>query len=131
MMKVRIQYALLVVASLAAASAASGQQLQFIAVNGTVNPPVVLQSSLPPAQRPAVQRLGVGFYRFTFTTNVSFFNGHAQRGGAGGDASSMLLTSAFHTNNARIVDVRTHSIVTGSPTNTTPADSRMSIIFTR
>ena len=128
--------ALLVLSAAAAALlitfAAEGQQLQFVAVNGMVNPPTILQSSLPVGQRPTVQRLGVGFYRFTFQNNVLFFNGDAQRGGVGGDASLMLLASTFHTNNARIVDVHTFVLTPGASTSTSPrADARLSIIFTR
>jgi len=117
--------------TLLAASTADAQQLQFIAVNGTVNPPTVLQSSLPMGQRPTVQRLGVGFYRFTFQNNVTFFNGDAQRGGVGGDASLMLFASTFHTNNARVVDVHTFVLSPGATTSTTPGDARLSVVFTR
>jgi len=116
---------------LLAASTVRAQQLQFIAVNGTVNPPTILQSSLPAGQRPTVQRLAAGFYRFTFQNNVTFFNGDAQRGGVSGDASLMLFASTFHTNNARIVDVHTFVLSPGATTSTTPGDARLSVIFTR
>jgi hypothetical protein len=115
-----------------AASPVSAQQIQFIAVDGTVNPPAILQSSLPAGQRPTVQRLGLGLYRFTFQTNVVFFNAHAQRGGVGGDASLMLLASTFHSNNGRIVDVHTFVLTPGATTSTAPrADARLSVVFTR
>lgn len=120
------------VLSFLAASTVPAQQLQFIAVNGTVDPPTILQSSLSAGQRPTVQRLGLGFYRFTFQANVTFFNAHAQRGGVGGDASLMLLASTFHTNSARIIDVHTFVLTPGASTSTAPrADARLSVVFTR
>lgn len=117
--------------ALSVTSPAEAQQLHSIVVDGTVNPPAILQSSLPLNQRPTVQRLSTGFYRFTFRANVLFFNGHAQRGGGGGDASLMLLTSTFHTNNPRLIDVHTFVLTPGATTSTTRGDARLSVVFTR
>jgi hypothetical protein len=131
-MKIRLVLVTLAVGlGLFLTSKAESQQLQFIVVNGAVNPPAILQSSLPANQRPTVQRLGAGFYRFTFRTNVLMFNGHAQRGGVGGDASLMLLASTFHTNNPRLIDVHTFVLTPGAHTSTTHGDARLSIVFTR
>ena len=96
-----------------------------------VNPPVIVDTNLAAGDRPTVTRLAKGAYALTFRFDIRFFSGTVQRGGPNHDASEMLLTSTFATNNPRVIRVFTYAFSAGNPTKTSLEEGRMSILVVR
>jgi len=107
------------------------QQLRFIAIDGTMATPAIIQTNLAAGDRPTITKTGTGAYTLTFRFDVQFFNGDVQRGGPNHDASSMLFTSVFATNNLRVLRVRTFGIDPANPVRAFPLDGRLSILVVR
>lgn len=107
------------------------QQLRYISIDGTVNPPVITGTNLANADRPAITRNSAGFYTIDFRFTVRFFNGDAQAGGPGRDAASLIFTSRYDTLDRTKLDIVTYAVSSGPPVTMTPQDGRLSIIVVR
>jgi hypothetical protein len=107
------------------------QQLRYIVIDGMAAAPAIVETNLVALDRPTITRTGVGSYTLTFRFPIRFFNGNVQRGGPNHDASQMLFSSVFATNNLRVMRVATYSLSPGNPTRTAPADGRLSILVVR
>ena len=107
------------------------QQLRYIVIDGMAAAPAIVETNLVAADRPTITRTGVGSYTLTFRFPVRFFNGNVQRGGVNHDASQMIFSSVFATNNLRVLRVATYSLTPGNPTKTAPADGRLSVLVVR
>lgn len=109
----------------------SAQQVRYLVIDGTQPSPTIIQTNLPNAARPTITRVGVGAYRLAFPFDVQFFNGDVQAGGGNHDASPMLFTSVFATNNLRVLQVRTYGLDPSNPMRAFPQNGRMSILVVR
>jgi hypothetical protein len=105
--------------------------LRYIVIDGMAAIPAIVATDLAAGDRPAIARTAKGVFTLTFPYDVRFFNGDVQRGGMNHDATPMLFTSVFATNNLRVLRVFTYGITAGSPTKTFPEDGRMSIVIWR
>lgn len=114
-----------------AASSAHAQQLRYLVIDGTPATPTILATNLAAGDRPTIARLAKGAFALTFPFDIAFFNGDVQRGGVNHDATQMIFTSVFATNNRRVMRVFTYGITAGNPTKTFPEDGRMSILVLR
>lgn len=123
--------ALAVISSIGLVESVQAQQLRYISINGMVNPPVITGTNLANADRPTITRNGAGFYTIDFRFTVRFFNGDAQAGGPGRDASSLIFTSRFDTMDPTKLDIVTYATSPGAPVTMTPQDGRLSIIVVR
>ena len=77
--------------------------------------------------RPQITRLAAGFYRIRFSFNVSTIVGHAQRPGAGGDATGLIFTSTYDPARPREIHVLTLGVASGQPV-LNAMDGRITII---
>ena len=130
-MKRLLVVSLLFAGFLIATPRADAQQLRYLVIDGTATPPTVVETNLAAADRPVIVRLAKGVYQLTFRFDIRFFNGGVQRGGPAHDASQMLFTSVFATNNARVIRVFTYAFSAGNPTRTAAEDGRLSILVVR
>jgi len=116
------------------AASASAQQLRFIVIDGKATPPVIIQTNLANADRPAITRAAIGAFTLRFPFNVQFFSGDVQLGAGGFDAPLSVFSSVFDPTNLRTLQVRTFAFNPGGsgvPVSFFPANGRMSITVVR
>ena len=125
------------------ATAANGQQLRYIAIDGTMNPPRIIQTNLAPGDRPTITRIVTvpptpGAYILKFPFNVQFFSGDVQRGAGGFDGPLMIFTSKFNSTDLTTIQIQTWALDPGAAPPATPRppllrpyDGRLSITVVR